>query len=241
MKMSSSRIQCVLALLVIAVSPCVAGSTVIHDGIPGLGVGAAYGAGGFVAVECEPFVAACAVATGPDPFSAHKLDWAASFTTPGGFSWSLDSIDLPLVHLTGWNVVDIILHADAAGMPGSVLETIHLVGQMSPTGTVLGVPSAVNPVLAPATLYWVEVSVDNLNDGSTVTRARWPIETTATGSVRRRQLDSGAWTTPFGGGPSAGFRVNATAVPEPGTAALLLLGLLGLGGRDRSRECGTTS
>jgi MYXO-CTERM domain-containing protein len=191
---------------------------VLYDGLGSLPVGAAHDGPGNVVRRCEPPLDCDEIVA----TSASDLDWAISFVAPAG-TWTRTSIDAALVFLGGHAEIDVILHADALGTPGVVLETIHL-SNVPGTGTVLSAPSASNPVLTGGSRYRVELSADNLADVTTTSVFRGPLGFGASPTASARQLDEGAWSGALA--RIGGHRIHA--VPEPTTPSLALLGLGGL-------------
>lgn len=75
----------------------------------------------------------------------------------------LDHIDLPISFLEGSNEMDVVLFADnGTGLPGEILETIHLSGRMPIKDGMYHAPLTATSVLRPqmegGKTYWIAVS-----------------------------------------------------------------------------------
>ncbi len=92
---------------------------------------------------------------------------AFPFTTPS-YSASLKKLVISLRRGIGSsNEQDVTLVNDSSGQPGTtVMETIHLSGVLSSTAALISIRSALNPLLAANTTYWVIVGA---TDGNGVT------------------------------------------------------------------------
>ena len=155
---------------------------------------------------------------------------ATKFTPP--FAFRLSSIEAPLGYVFGFvpngpNQVDVFLMTDAAGLPGSIIESWHL---LDLPGNGLSIPlttiaSSLNPVLIAGQQYWVAGS------GGPGTFGTWSLtlfQGVSSGPdasrVIRNGVDSG-WV----GVPNArtgALVVTGDPVPEPSTLFLELLGLV---------------
>ena len=200
-----TRLLPVLALL--AAGPSTAGAAVILDTFAGVAPGHTTAAG----------------------WALRDTQWIGRPLTVSGSDYSLDSIVLPIA----WNVgettsVLVTLQTDTGGSPsGTILEswTINHPGG----GDIVQVftnTSALNPVLIPGTYHIVASSTatgnnigwSQTNDGHTA-------------SIEASSNGGGTWAS-FSVIDVA-VTVNATAVPEAGTATIALGGLLLTGLRRR--------
>jgi hypothetical protein len=155
---------------------------------------------------------------------------AFSFTV-GGTDTYFDSVRLALSLSAGANEMDLRLYTDAGGHPGTVLESIHVSGQMPRfgdfgAGHLVTFNSALHPLLQAGGAYWLVplapggiVAGWNFNDQG----RRSPFAMSAqfeptTWAVR--QDTEGAFEV--SGGPSP--------APEPSALALAGVGLVGVVG-----------
>ncbi len=90
---------------------------------------------------------------------ASDQDYAQAFTASGS-GYNILSIELALSRYSGENEVDISLLADAAGLPGAVLQTWHLSGALPvfPSNNAPVAVSTTSLVLTDGVQYWVAVS-----------------------------------------------------------------------------------
>ena len=123
------------------------------------------------------------------------VDLAMAFTM-GANDYSLLSVTLPLGNDFGTTIVDVSIHADNAGLPGTTLESWTLAFLV---GGDLTLSSASNPYLSAGATYWVVVSAPGPNSNG----IRWfrnSIGYTGPGASRTLLDGAGDWT------PSASFR-----------------------------------
>jgi PEP-CTERM motif len=121
------------------------------------------------------------------------------------------------------------LTQDSSDSPGTVIESFTgsgtLLGALGVQNAPLVFSSALKPTLTSGDQYWVTVSSDILNS------IVWNANTTGDASDQAISSDGGAtWFSPSGLTPGA-YEVDsiATAVPEPSTWAMMLLGFAGVG------------
>lgn len=158
---------------------------------------------------------------------------AAMPFTPG-VGATLESLTLALGRSGGANDVYVELRADAAGVPGAALETFHVVNALGGFG--LGDPpvsltSAGHPLMQAGNTYWVVARA-----GGADTWAAWNFN--SAGDSGPLALSNDNLTYYPMDDTRGAFRVvgvQADAVPEPGTAAVLgVLAACGLAARRRA-------
>src|SRR5205823_5156660 len=74
--------------------------------------------------------------------------------TPAGDFW-LSELNLVLSYRTLPNEIIAQLRENNAGLPGAILETWDIVGQMTPVPAVVTVSSVAHPFLQSGKTYWV--------------------------------------------------------------------------------------
>ena len=155
---------------------------------------------------------------------------ATKFTSPVAFR--LSSIELPLGYASGLvpngpNQVDVFLISDAAGLPGNIIESWHLLNlpTTSPTIPLTTIASSLNPVLTPGQQYWVAAS------GGPSTFDMWSLTLFQGASsgpdasrVIRNGVDSG-WVG-VSDARTGALVVTGDPVPEPTPLFLVLLGFV---------------
>lgn len=169
------------------------------------------------------------------------LLYARGFTLPGGTSYHLDSIDVELERVgTPPGQTYSFALFQTTPTSGSPLTTFQL-----PT-TVADIASTYNLApITPITLiaggtYWLSYSVTG---SDVIAGVQWVGSSTnatptgiATATTSGFFIANGTiFSTP--GSDAFGYRVNATAVPEPVTTLLLTIGLGIVLGRQRHRIC----
>lgn len=154
--------------------------------------------------------------------------------TPAG-EYTLDRVELAAGLVAGPNELDVRLHADDGGAPGSLLEAWHFSDALGPFGNanpVLGADSSLHPVLLPGTPYWLIAAGSHSG-----THAAWNFNSVGASGPHALQSGGGAWSSssdPFGA-----FRIHGTPadpgdpghgpiIPEPSTWLLLGLGAAAL-------------
>jgi hypothetical protein len=147
---------------------------------------------------------------------------AGVFTT-GSAADALDSIQIALsCAFSCLDPVVVTLSSDNSGQPGAILESFQLaavmLGTLGDNNPPLLLTSALEPVLAANTQYWVTVSSD-LNDS-----IAWNWNLAGDTSPEALSVDGGvSWFAPSGLTPGA-FEVNTVSIasPEPSSLGLML-------------------
>ncbi len=142
---------------------------------------------------------------------------AVAFTPATTVKFS--SVQLPLEYLQGTNSFIVSLRADAGGQPATTAMESFTFNGLSATSTIVEGDSVTTPVLDAGVTYWIAVF-----PGGSDSAAGWLLN--STGAVGRSFSSDGAtWTaTPSDTAPA--LAVFGTQVPEPGSATLLVTGLL---------------
>src|SRR5688500_16716674 len=149
------------------------------------------------------------------------IERAAAFTVPGSQNVQFGSADLGFHLQTGTNSAAVKLAANASGnVPGTIIESINIsLPPPSANPTIVTAVSNTNPTLVAGNTYWIIASVNFPG-----TMATWGPNTTNApgGNATRTNFQNGQWFAqpPIGQGS---LRVHGDAVPEPGSAALVLL------------------
>src|SRR6266508_2429144 len=164
-------------------------------------------------------------------FTGITFDTGHAFT-PRGSSFSLDGIELAANLISGPNELDVWLTSDAGGVPGIIIESWHLSGEMGPYPLInpaLGVRSISHPVL----LEDVEDLVVGL--ATSYTLAIWNENSICQFGAIAQRADGGPWNRFFF--LEGAFRVTGTPVivPEPSTLFLLVVGAVSTGAFGRRR------
>jgi len=176
-----------------------------------------------------------------DPTSGWNVTTLASLTgvdqdiampfTVIGTNHTFTSAELAMLHLGGTLSLDILLSADAGGVPGAVIETLNVTVAGSPA--LVTATSVLNPTLVAGTTYWI-ATVAGGDHSSEWMFAGSQGGNNPTGTVGFSYDGGASWSTLTGEG--AAFRVNGNVVPEPTTALLLGVGLVGMTGARRNRS-----
>jgi hypothetical protein len=142
-----------------------------------------------------------------------------AFRVAGG-DFILSSVTLALSHSSGPNAVDVQFRADAAGLPGAVLEAWHFenLGEFGVLNPPVVADSVLHPLLSDGEQYWVTASASDVSD------MVWNINSTGDRGLQAFSKDG----SPFQAytGDDGAFRV--VGVPEPTTLTLFGVGALGL-------------
>ena len=137
--------------------------------------------------------------------------------TVSGSDFQLGKIEVATVLGSGANSLDVSLAADNGGTPGAVLESFSLSGLMTGfPGGILSLSSTTHPLLLQGSSYWVVVEA-----GAADTAAGWLDALPHVDGKHAWNNGSGWQTAAIDIGQQA-FRVSA--IPEPATMSLLVLG-----------------
>jgi hypothetical protein len=157
---------------------------------------------------------------GQDPLLCCFREAGNSFTPTSG-TFTLDRIEVAAIHLHGANILDVWLMDDAAGRPGKIIESIHLLNQLPVDHAgVVAANSSLHPLLAQGTPYWVVLSTASTSE------LYW-VENSTNDLGLASRLNAGPWVL-HPDYVRGVFRVSGSPVPEPGAFILLGLGILHL-------------
>ena len=167
--------------------------------------------------------------------SPTDLNWAFQWTP--SVSATVSGIDMALslgdqFSVVDENVAEVFLHADLAGLPGSVIDNYSFTSLTSETlgGAVESAASSLNPFVTAGTLYWISLSA-GIPNNNLYSQVGWHVnDQSMTGAYAEESNNSG-WTLKGSNSTLAAFRIsgNVAAVPEPSILMLLALGLGALG------------
>ncbi|MBI3880928.1 MAG: PEP-CTERM sorting domain-containing protein [Verrucomicrobia bacterium] len=156
-------------------------------------------------------------------FGTDTNTWDAQRFNSDATNLFLSSVTLRLSYISGSGTFSLSLYSDNANQPGTSLATLFT-GINPGSGDILF--GGLNQPLAPSSNYWLVLGE---NAGATMNLG-WGVTLSSAGSgsgfqtTTARSLNQGVnWSVDN----SAPFQAVITAVPEPGSA---LLGLLGGGG-----------
>ena len=155
---------------------------------------------------------------------------AAPFSVNGG-SYLLDSVTLALSHEYYSSTMTISIVRDNAGMPsGQVVETVTSdLASVTSDPQVVTFASSLNPVMPDGGVFWlvIEPPAQNLSNNDDNSIYSW-YASGMLGTTAIRNFDFGTenwlpWQV-YGPNLLPAFSIEGSAVPEPGTLSLLLLG-----------------
>lgn len=158
------------------------------------------------------------------------LSWAFQFRTPAQATYRVDQVVVPFQNFEGEPgpfSVTLSLRQDQNGRPGSVIEGINYTGPL-PTGfpwyylplpAPLVFASTAHPTLGANTAYWLSAAVP----GGNPYVIDWNQNSIGAVGLFSDSQDIGRTV-------QAAFSVQGSLVPEPGTVALTIAGLLALSG-----------
>lgn len=171
------------------------------------------------------------------PLGGDAYEDAVAFTVTGG-DYYFDSADVAVNHFWGPDLVHFNLHADAAGVPGAVLDTTSASGVITP-----GTPSSPmtanfggDIILHNGQTYWLALRTDE-----TDAWLSWAFNVVNDFGLRAWQVNNGPWN-PVMGIPGTDsergvFRINGSPIPAPGMLTMLAIaGAIGLPSRHRRRS-----
>ena len=165
-----------------------------------------------------------------DVTKVSEREWASQSFTTDANAYKLLSIDLLLGALTGSPDLFAELHADTAGSPGATLASFSLGGIGTGAPALFTLPGSLLDLNA-SSAYWIVLgATGNGSFGWAYAQGNSQSGLGALGAYGY-SADTGATWGSFGTDDPYNVRVNVAAVPEPQTAALLLLGLVGVFGR----------
>lgn len=136
----------------------------------------------------------------------------------------------------GTSPMNVYIESSVGGAPGSILDTLTQVGNLTPTPALVDFTCSVCSVLDAGTIYFIVDQQSNTSSDSD-----WEFSLNAAGGIFVNHLGSatGPWQGPFSGNPEPAFEVNGSSVvaaaPEPSTLALFGTGILGLAGVARRK------
>ena len=153
-----------------------------------------------------------------------NFDTAVGFTIDQGIPQRLDTVEVAAYLSSGTNSLDVWLMDDSAGEPGTVLEAFNFTNLVSnPGSSILLGTSSLNPILNPATPYWLVLSAPHEDD----TYAAWSLSGPALPGTVLQRTGASSWTSYSDSTlPALRLTGDPVVVPIPGA---LLLGTLGLG------------
>lgn len=157
---------------------------------------------------------------------------ASSFVE--GITANLGSISIALSDLYGAasnDPLSVELVTDNSGNPGStVLESFSIaaatLGNFGANNALVQLTSILNPLLVAGTQYWVEVISSGLANGDVVT---WNYNNTGVLNDSLSTDGGASWQSGNTSGAFALTSASSTPIPEPGSIALFVAGILGFG------------
>jgi hypothetical protein len=128
------------------------------------------------------------------------------------------------IHCCGPNSYILSLASDSSGQPGAALETIS-VPFVPSLSVIVTAFSSSHPALSAGSTYWVVMAATN----PLTSFAIWDGNNQGINGGSVRDANNGfTWTAQPPGSPSPAVEVNASAIPEPATIGLSLVGLAAL-------------
>jgi len=162
--------------------------------------------------------------------------WAAQSFVTAGNPVQLLSIEIPIGLSVGGPSIVAELHADAGpSQVGATLASFLLPVVSTGAPQLELLPAMPTPALVPNTLYWVVLEVVGTGSMGWSYAANNLANGPGSFANYAYSFDSGASWLNFGEERPYLMRINVSPIPEPGSAALLLAGLLGLSSLLRRR------
>ena len=158
-------------------------------------------------------------------------EWAWSFNVTS--TATVSSVEVALSLVSGENEVDLWIATDDSGVPGTIIDLMHLSGAIG-AGSVVSAASTSNPILTPGTYYFGvsagEMGVGGFNNGNSVSSRVGIHESKVATGTNFNLLDEGTLAAPldtwfaFSTGDIAAFRINAVPIPAAAWMGLAMLG-----------------
>ncbi len=159
---------------------------------------------------------------------------AGSFSTSAAGNYRLNTVTLPIqVNSVSGDTTELRLRADGGGVPGALIESLG--SEFASQGQTLLTYNSTGSVLSANTTYWVTLGETGSGggqnwDGTLSTAEFSPISWTIGDQTFDSVIGSGTWQQVNFGPPNSSplFAIDATAVPEPSSVTLGIIGLAGL-------------
>ena len=155
------------------------------------------------------------------PFAGIHFDTAMAFTATNPHLLTAGEFAVSAAYDLGSpspSTFSIVIRADAAGLPGAVLEEVTVTQQLGASG-VFSLPVMVDfagtTLLSAGVQYWIHMSADEPH------RLVWKANNTGDFGLRAFQVDGGPWSAGGGNDALGAFRLHGTLVPGPGVFAML--------------------
>lgn len=167
--------------------------------------------------------------SGSNSLVGQTIESAMSFTSSGNFT--LSQIDAAIGYVAGGNDVTFTLDSNAGGIPGVIMESWTVTGLPVFGGSYAPVSlmSTGGVMLSAGQTYWIVASA-----GDPTNWSAWN-ENSVGANGNFAQFSNGQWNQ-FNGTLSAFDVMGGASSPEPASAALIGLGLLGMGGLIRRKR-----
>lgn len=144
-----------------------------------------------------------------------------------GSDYTLSQIDVAIRMFGDSDQMSIVLRADVAGQPSTVLESFTITNMFgTSTGGVYSLTSATNPLMTAGTYY---VTIEPINDAT----GRWCLTNSAMSGALVTSTDGGSSWTHYTDTNGTVRVQGASAVPEPASMICLAAGLVALVKRKR--------